>query len=187
MNTSAVMASPATINPGSRAPHVTPELVVATQDVLLQGLSLLFKLSDRSYGSIVKARGESIGEYYRDVVQHFESVIRSIPSGEIDYEARARNHRLETDVTFAAIAMCDVLRAIKKFDTAILNRACAVVSSLTDLASRPLFVETTVGRELAYCIGNAIHHYMIVRQICSQIGVEVPPEFAIARSSGSLL
>ena len=185
MNTSAVMAPSATANPASRASHVAPELVVATQDVLLQGLSLLFKLSDRTYCQIVEARGASIGEHYRHVVQHFECVIRSIRSGEINYEARERNHRLETDVTFAAIATCDVLRAIKKYDIATLNRACAVVSTLTDLAAQPLFVETTVRRELAYCIGNALHHYTIVRQICRQIGVEVPPEFAITRSSSS--
>lgn len=187
MNTPAVTAPPETGNPASRASHVTPELVVAAQDVLLQGLALLFKLSDRTYCQIVEAHGASIGEHYRHVVQHFECVIRSIRSGEINYEARERNHRLETDVTFAAIATCDVLRAIKKYDTAILNRACAVASTLTDLASRPLFVETTVGRELVYCIGNAIHHYTIAQQICSLIGVEVPPEFAIARSSSSPL
>ena len=185
MNNSAVIAPSATANPASQASHVAPELVVATQDVLLQGLSLLFQLSDRTYCQIVDAHGASIGEHYRHVVQHFEGVIRSIHSGEINYEARERNHRLETDVTFAAIATCDVLRAIKKYDTATLNRACAVVSTLRDPASRPLFVETTVGRELAYCIGNAIHHYTTVRQICGQIGVEVPPEFAIARSSSS--
>jgi hypothetical protein len=182
MNNSAVMASSATANPASRASHVAPELVVTTQDVLLQGLSLLFKLSDRTYCQIEESRGASIGEHYRHVVQHFECVIRSIRSGEINYEARERNHRLETDVTFAAIATCDVLRAITKYDTATLNRACGVVSTLTNLASRPSFVETTVGRELTYCIGNAIHHYRIVWQICSQIGVAVPTEFATARS-----
>ena len=145
------------------------------------------RMVDGCEGISVLAHGASIGEHYRHVVQHFECVIRSIHSGEINYEARERNHRLETAVTFAAIATCDVLRAIKKYGMATLNRACTVVSTLRDLASRPLFVETTVGRELAYCIGNAIHHYTIVRQIAGQIGVEVPPEFAIARSSSSLV
>jgi len=42
---------------------------------------------------------------------------------------------------------------------------------------------SNVGRELAYCAGHAIHHYAIIRLICSHLGIEVPKEFGIAPST----
>jgi len=177
MNTMALVPALATQNPVNRTAHTPPELIVATQDILVQVLSLLFKLSDRTYSQSIEAPYRaSIGGHYRQVLEHFQCVIRSLRTGEINYEAREHNSRLETDVTYAAIATCDVLRAIKNYDQAVLSRG----SKLVDTLQRSL-VETTVGRELAYCSGLAIHHHAKVRSICSQLGIEAPPEFRVGR------
>ncbi|HWS97059.1 MAG TPA: hypothetical protein VN620_11385, partial [Candidatus Methylomirabilis sp.] len=117
------------------------------------------------------------------VLEHFQCVVRSIRAGEINYDARERNPRLETEVTYAAIATCDVLRAIKNYDDGILARASKVVNSVSYGSSEPSVIDTNVGRELAYCVGHAIHHYAIVRLICSQLGVDVPKEFGVAPST----
>jgi len=181
MNTMTFIPARATQNPVNRVAPTPPELIVAAQNVLLQGLSLLFKLSDRTYSQFTEApHRASIGGHYRHVLEHFQCVIRSLRSGEINYEAREGKSRLETDVTYATIATCDVLRAIKNYDDAVLNRAFKVVNILPYGASRRSFVETTVGRELAYCVGLAIHHYAIVSSICSQLGIDVPAEFGVA-------
>jgi len=39
---------------------------------------------------------------------------------------------------YAAIATCDVLRAIKNYDNATLNRSCRVVGTPPDVAAQPL-------------------------------------------------
>jgi hypothetical protein len=44
-------------------------------------------------------------------------------------------------------------------------------------------IDSNIGRELAYCIGHAIHHYAIVRLICNEVGVEVPKDFGYAPST----
>ena len=44
-------------------------------------------------------------------------------------------------------------------------------------------MESNIGRELAYCVGHAIHHYAIIQLISSHLGVEVPEEFGIAPST----
>ena len=168
----------------SRTTQPTPELIQASQDVLLQGLELLFRLSDRTYSRVLDAPyGASIGGHYRHVLEHFQCVVRSIRAGEINYDARERNPRLETEVTYATIATCDVLRAIKNYDDGILTRASKVVNSVSYGSSEPSVIDTNVGRELAYCVGHAIHHYAIVRLICSQLGVDVPKEFGVAPST----
>jgi hypothetical protein len=83
-------------------------------------------------------------------------------------------------VTYAAIATCDVLRAIKTFDQAVLNCGFKVVNTSSYGASQRSLVETTVGRELAYCIGLAIHHYAMVLPICRQLDLKVHAEFSVA-------
>jgi hypothetical protein len=184
MNVTDTIPTLAVHTPMSRTAPTTPELIVACQDVLLQGLGLLFKLSDRTYAQFVEAPySASIGGHYRHVLEHFHCVVRSIRSGEINYDARERNPGLETEVTYASIATCDVLRAIKNYNEAILNRASKVVNSVSYGSSEPSVIDTNVGRELAYCIGHAIHHYAIVRLICSQLGIDVPNEFGIAPST----
>ena len=133
--------------PMTRATQATPELILACQDVLLQGLGLLFKLSDRTYSHFLDAPyGASIGGHYRHVLEHFQCVVRSIRAGEINYDARERNPRLEAEVTYAAIATCDVLRAIKNYDDGILNRASKVVNSVSYGPSAPSVIDTNVGR-----------------------------------------
>jgi hypothetical protein len=170
--------------PMDKATQQTPELVVASQDVLIQGLGLLFNIWDKTYSRVAEAPySASIGGHYRHVLEHFQCVVRSIRSGEINYDTRERNPRLETEVTYATITTCDVLRAIKNYTDAGLARPCKVVNSTSYGSAQPSVIESNVGRELAYCVGHAIHHYATIRLICSHLGVEVPNEFGIAPST----
>lgn len=170
--------------PMSKTPHQTPDLVVASQDVLLQGLGLLFNIWDKTYSRVAEAPyNASIGGHYSHILEHFQCLVRGIRSGEINYDARARNPRLETEVTYATISTCDVLRAIKNYTEADLAWPCKVINSVSYGPAQPSVMESNVGRELAYCVGHAIHHYAIIRLICSHLAVEVPSEFGIAPST----
>jgi len=162
----------------------TPELVGAAQDVLLQGLGLLFELRDHTFSRTAGAPfNASIGQHYRHVLEHFHSLIRGQRVGEINYDARERNARIESEVTYASIATCDVLRALKRYTTETLARECKVVNSVGYSADVPSKFDSYVSRELAYCTGHAIHHYAIIRLICHEIGISVPPEFGVAPST----
>ena len=164
--------------------HPTPHVVVASQDVLLQALGLLFNMWDTTYSRMAEAPySASIGGHYRHMLEHFQCLVRGIRSGEINYDARERNRRLETEVAYATIATCDVLRAIKNYRKENLARPCKVVNSVSYGASETSAMESNIGRELAYCVGHAIHHYAIIRLICSYFGIEVPKEFGIAPST----
>lgn len=162
-----------------------PELVAAAQDVLLQGLDLLFQLaSDRKYSQVARAPfSASIGGHYRHVLEHFHCLIEGQPAGTVNYDARRRNPRIENEVTFASIATCDVLRALKKWSEETLERKCTTVSSVAYRSDSAALIDSNIGRELAYCIGHAIHHYAIIRLICNEVGVEVPKEFGYAPST----
>src|SRR5437867_13223222 len=85
--------------PQTEARVDTPELIVAAQDVLLQGLGLLFELGDRTYSRVAGTPfNASVGQHYRHVLEHFQSLIRGVRAAEINYDARERNQRLQSDV-----------------------------------------------------------------------------------------
>jgi len=171
------------LSPTLETQVVTPELIVAARDVLLQGLGLLFELRDKTYSHFVGTPfNTSTGERYGLVLEHFQSLVRDIRTGEINYDVRERNQRLQTEVTFASIATCDVLRALKHCTGETLAQNCKVTRSVGYTTSQPVRFESNVSRELAYCVGYAIHHFAIVRLICHEILVNVPPEFGVASS-----
>jgi hypothetical protein len=162
----------------------TSTLMADARDVLLQGLSLLFDLDDGSYSQVADTPfNASIGQHYRHVIEHFQSLTRGLQSGEINYDARDRNIRLQGDVTYGSIATCDVLRILKRYTYETLVHGCKVIHSVGYSSSQPSTFDSNVSRELAYCAGHAIHHYAIIRLICHQIGVSVPPEFGFAPST----
>ncbi len=162
----------------------TPQLIEAAQDVLLQGLGLLFELGDRTYSRIARAPfNASIGQHYRHTLEHFQGLIRGARAAEINYDARERNPRLEGDVTYASVATCDVLRAIKRWSDAALQAPCTVVSSVSYEQSVVTKMDSNFGRELSYCVAHAIHHYAIIRLICAEVGISVPAEFGYAPST----
>jgi hypothetical protein len=184
MSTGAITMSDACRMETSYKMPEVPELVAAAQDVLLQGLNLLFQLGDRKYSQVARAPfSASIGGHYRHVLEHFHCLIEGLPMGTVNYDARRRNPRIENEVTFASIATCDVLRALKKWSDETLERKCATVSSVAYRSDSAALLESNAGRELAYCIGHAIHHFAIIRLICNEVGVEVPKEFGYAPST----
>src|SRR5215469_16177186 len=93
----------------ARLVRATPELVEAANEVLVQGLTLLFELGDSTYSRTAGAPFHaSIGGHYRHVLEHFQSLIRGLRAGEINYDARERNLRLQSEVTHATVVTCDV-------------------------------------------------------------------------------
>ena len=162
----------------------TSTLMTDAREVLLQGLTLLFHLDDHSYSQVAGAPfNASIGQHYRHVIEHFQSLTRGLQGHEINYDARERNVRLQSEVTYGSIATCDILRVLKRYTDDTLARECNVINSVGYGSVGPSTFQSTISRELAYCAGHAIHHYAIIRLLCHQIGVSVPAEFGIAPST----
>jgi hypothetical protein len=173
------------VNPGQQPGFpASSQLIEAAQGVLLQGLGLLFDLGDHTYSTVARAPfSASIGQHYRHILEHFHCLIRGARAGEVNYDARERNQRLESEVSYASVSTCDVLRAIKKWNEASLQSPSKVVSSVSYGATAPEKIASNVGRELSYCVAHAIHHYAIIRLICAEQGIEVSADFGYAPST----
>jgi uncharacterized damage-inducible protein DinB len=161
----------------------TPELVVAANEVLQQGLHLLEACGENCFLVAPAPFDAPIGQHYRHVLEHFHCLLQGANSGEVNYDARKRDVRIETELLFATDATKDVIRQIELWTDATLTQRCNTVSTLAYNSDSPSFISSNLGRELAYCIGHAIHHFAIIRLLCSHVGVEVPADFGYAPST----
>ena len=164
------------------------QLLETATDVLLQGLHLLFQLDDRAYSKVAPAPCHaSIGSHFRRVLERLRCLVNGFRSGEIDYDAPERNASLEQQVAYASVACCDLLRAFKKLTKEALDKGCVVACSGSNELHSSSPVQSTLGRELEYCIWHALHHFDIIRLICDSMHIRVPKEFGDASAARKIL
>lgn len=161
----------------------TPALVLATKEVLQQSLRLLESCGEK-YAFVEPAPFDaSVGRHFRHVLEHFHCLLQGANSGEVNYDGRKRDARIETEASFAAAATNEVIRQIELWNAVTLAQRCSTVSSLAYHSDSPSIISSNLGRELAYCIGHAIHHFAMIRLLCSHIGVKIPADFGYAPST----
>ncbi len=159
-------------------------VVKAAEEVLRQGLTLLDELDHATYcrfvGSPYRA---SLGQHYRHVLDHFLCMTAGVESLEIDYDRRARDPRLETTLEAARAATQELIRELRDYDEEIMERPCGVRYSVGYEDDEPIRLPSVVAREMAFCVGHAVHHYAIIRLLCAELGADLAPEFGIAPST----
>lgn len=160
-----------------------PSMVVAAGDVLEQGLRLL-ELVNEKYPVMVSVPFESsIGQHYRHVLEHFQCLLQGVASGEVNYDSRQRNPRIEQEPAYAGSVTREVLAQLECWTESTLQQRCTTISSVAYQVDVSSAISSNLARELAYCIGHAVHHYAIIRLLCSHLGVPVSAEFGYAPST----
>jgi len=159
-------------------------LISAAKDVLRQGLALLDNIdADRYLRKEDGPWGSSIGAHYRHVLDHFLCLIEGLRDAQINYDHRSRNRELEASIEVARAATHDLIDAIRAIPADVLRQECEVVYSVGYGDKSVQTVRSRVARELMFCVGHAIHHYAIMKLLCSVRAVALPYEFGIAPST----
>src|ERR1041385_7155475 len=77
-------------------------ILAAAVQILAQGEDLLRAITVERYTKRVPlAFNGTIGGHYRHCLDHFTSLLRALDSGEVDYDRRERDPRIETEPAFA--------------------------------------------------------------------------------------
>lgn len=159
-------------------------LAKGANDVLHQGLTVLAELDGPDFAKMApEPYNASVGQHYRHVLDHFLCLKKRILSGEIDYDKRERDPRLETDIEFAKSSTTRLLVLLENSDIEVWGRQCTVRYSVGYSDAQPVPLPTTLARELAFCIGHAVHHYAIIRLLCGYLGARVIAELGVAPST----
>lgn len=159
-------------------------LISAAEDVLSQGIALLGSIDADTYSRKEEGPwGSSIGAHYRHVLDHFLCLIEGLWDFQINYDHRSRNQDIETSVEVARSTTQEVLDALQAIPADVMHHDCAVTYSVGYGDRTALSISSIVARELMFCVGHAIHHYAIMKLLCSVRDVGLPNEFGIAPST----
>lgn len=159
-------------------------LVQSVNDVLGQGLRLLASADCETYRTVAPApHGASIGQHYRHVLDHFICLADGIATGVIDYDARSRNRELETNREAAVESTRNLMELFASLDEHELSMRYKVLYSVGYTDDEALTIDTVLAREVAFCVSHAIHHFAIIKLVCSHFDLALPQEFGIAPST----
>lgn len=148
--------------------------------VLEQTAAVVRSLSAEQYGrkpvGVVKG---SVGGHVRHCLDHIECLLSGAERGEIDYDHRLRDARIETDPGAALDRIADVERRLVVFATRVHGAPLQLVGLFARDAPA-CRVETTVGRELLFVLSHTIHHQALIAVLVTLLGHDLPEYFGYA-------
>jgi uncharacterized damage-inducible protein DinB len=147
---------------------------------LRQGIDLLTGLTAESYAKKTPSCfNSSAGGHLRHIIEHYLSFLQGIETGEIDYEARARDAMIERDPAYATAQLEAIGERLGRLatDRELRVRAeCAPADTTT-------WGGSSVVRELEFLLSHTIHHYALIGVICQLGGHKLPKDFGMAPST----
>lgn len=160
------------------------ELIQAVIESLRQGETLLTEISDASYTRHVPvAFNATIGGHYRHCLDHFRTLLESVPMGDLNYDHRERGTLVENDRFAALNATRELREAYEKLDVVFISRLLQVTCKTSYTASGSQHSLSTVGREIMYAVAHAVHHYALIGVMGGIMGLPLPAGFGVAPST----
>lgn len=159
-------------------------LIDSAVDILRQGETLLQMLDDENYTRRLPAVfASAIGGHYRHCLDHFQCLLDGVADGEVNYDHRRRDTRVENDREFALEETRRLREVCVRIPLAALDLPISVSTKVSYEGEAPSVCASSYGRELMYGVAHAIHHYALLAVMCGLLGVRVPFGFGIAPST----
>jgi len=142
------------------------EFQKAVQDVFRQLSDSLEKLTAEQYYFPCKnLSGNTVGRHVRHIIEMFQCLENGYLNGEIDYEKRNRDKKIETDKMIIAGLLEEISRQITKK-----NKQLSLLVNYDVQGTAPETILTNYYREIAYNYEHTVHHMALIRIGIREIG-----------------
>jgi hypothetical protein len=145
---------------------------------------LISQLSDNEYSSSINClSGSSIGQHIRHILEFYICLLDGIPIGIINYDNRKRDINLETDTLYSAKIVDSICVKLALFDQEIKDIFLQANFDIDKSVNKIL--ETSVSREMSYCLEHSIHHQALIKIGLSELNphLSIDKNFGIAPST----
>lgn len=160
------------------------ELIEANVLLLNQAAALLAGLPAPAY---VKTSpmflNAAIGGHMRHCLEHYHSLLRDLPEGAVDYDRRARDLVLETDVGMARAHLHTICERLAALHAKPASTGLRVRMDPGGPEAESAWQSSTLGRELQFLISHTVHHFALIAGLCHCHGLEVAKDFGYAPST----
>jgi hypothetical protein len=150
-------------------------------EVLAQLKAHLAQLTSEQYAQKLSVfNGASIGAHTRHVIEFYQCLLNGTTSGEVNYDARQRDLRIENQLDYTIDMLDEITYRLLNINN--LNKLINLIAYYGEVSYS---VPTSFEREEVYLIEHTIHHYALIRiglQECFP-EVEIEPNFGYAHST----
>lgn len=175
----------------SANPSPSVRVSPTTEDVALlrQGIDLLTHLDDALYTAAPPPPLGAVGGHFRHCLDFYGCFLRGLETGDVDYDDRRRDPRLEGERHAALGALRDLAAGLENLapDRVAPDRPLRVSQDRAcDSEGREAedrWCRSTVGRELQFLRSHTIHHYALIAATLRLLGFAPDPDFGIAPST----
>jgi hypothetical protein len=152
----------------------------AINQVFLQLADSLHQLSTEQFAQPCNnLSGNTVGQHVRHIIEMFQCLEVGYLSGELDYEKRKRDKRIETEKDFALSILPVLLKQLEKP-----NKQISLLVYYDELDSVPEQIDTNYFREIAYNLEHTIHHMALIRVGFRELGdLVIDDSYGVANST----
>ena len=124
----------------------------------------------------------SIGQHMRHILEFYTLLIAGTNTGIISYDKRERDIRLENEPSFANETINNIIDNLQGIE---LNKSIKLEADYTIDKSSNNLINSSIARELAYCIEHSIHHQAIIKTGLIALGLTnlITDHFGVAYST----
>lgn len=121
----------------------------------------------------------SIGQHVRHILDMYEMLHRGVATGLVNYEARERDPRVETEPSHAVAVMDRIKAGLRSEDMPL-----EMAGTYDQAGDEVIRVPSTYFRELLYNFEHTVHHMAIIRIGLNALGRDEPSDdFGVAPST----
>ena len=145
-------------------------LVAVSKENLLQIRDLLENITADDYTAKPRIlSGATIGQHIRHILEFYLLLVSGSFLGTINYDKRERDIKVETDPQFARQTIDRLLKGLNTLDV---NLPVKLDADYTRDGHTQNHIQSSIGRELAYCIEHSIHHQALIKAGLIALGLE---------------
>lgn len=149
--------------------------------IVSQAIDLLDGLSVGEYQKKLPPHfPSSVGAHIRHVIDHFMALMQGAEKGHVDYNIRHRHNNVEQFPDTAIASLENIVNWLNDIPTESLNNVLAVTTEVDVSCTHSTTCQSTLERELVFASSHAIHHYALIRIICSMQNKTIPEFFGYA-------
>lgn len=160
-----------------------PSILKDSIAVLQQGVDLVDSLSDAVYTAPKpELKSGMIGAHIRHNLDHYLRLIAGKGKGEVDYDQRERDERIERERAYAIKVMRECIAWLEACESQQLDEPLKIKMDCGTHEAE-VWANSTSRRELQFLISHSIHHYALIAILCRLQGIEPPEGFGVAPST----
>jgi len=150
-------------------------------DIIEQLSDLLKDLDNVVYKeSLAPLHYHSVGQHVRHVTEFYLCLLKGYETGEVNYDARQRDLRIEVDKDFTLEVLENVTNHLNLYQQdkqLILQTAFGLEEAIN--------IPSSFFRELTYLIEHTIHHLAIIKIGLNEVypEIQIAPDFGVAHST----